>query len=106
MITVVIILGNLNSSIKKLTTTSIRETEEVSAATKSRKKKRIPNSCPPLICEKTAGMVINVRPGPAEGLKPKTKIAGKTINPDRKQISVVNPMTLPAELGIEVSPEA
>ncbi|MNT87224.1 hypothetical protein D3C72_2276110 [compost metagenome] len=89
----------MNSSITKLTTTSSSDTDEVSAATSSRKKNSTANSWPPTICANTAGMVMKVSPGPADGSKPKANTAGSTISPARKQVSTVSAITHSEELS-------
>ena len=70
------------------------DTELVSAANKTRKKKREPIILPPGIALNTFGRVTNIREGPAlsASLSPpeNSKTAGIIIRPARKAITVSN----------------
>ena len=73
--------------------------EEVSAATKTERKKRMEINAPThgAICEKMNGSVSNNRPGPSPGWSPAANTAGITAKPASKANSKSKIAVPPAE---------
>lgn len=69
------------SSTRKATATSSIDMDEVKAATRRAKKKRMATNPPAGICENTYGSVSNTRPGPDCGSSPNAKTAGIMATP-------------------------
>ena len=69
---------------------SIKETEEVMAAKRTRIKKITAHRVPKGMESNTAGSVIKIRPGPAEGSKPNAKTAGRMAKPASSAAQVSN----------------
>ena len=93
-----------NRSSTMETTVSIKEMEDVIAASTTNKKNTAPTICPPNISLKTFGSVINIRLGPAfkafSSPPEKTNTAGTIISPDRKATKVSNTSIWRTELSM------